>query len=317
MADQLNARIYSHTSVDAVDPENATVTFGQQTIQFSQLVLACGASVVHPSLSGDAIGDVMSVNQLEHYDQFRQWLVNKKQIAILGTGLVGCEFANDLMNAGYQVTLIAPENHPLALLLPMSVARWLEQAMAEQGATWQWGHSATEINHANGQYAITLSNRQQFMVDGVFSAVGLRPNISLAKQAGLSVNQGIVVDRWLKTSASNIFALGDCAEVDGVVQMYVAPLLQCARALAKILVGGQDPVHYPAMPIVLKTPAFPLIFSAPPAHIIGEWHLEGEGHDLRALFHDELGQLYGFALAGNKVRDKMALAKKLPLVFSE
>ncbi len=317
MAADLNATIYTHAPVTAIDPRNNTVTFNQQSLSFSRLVLACGAQKIPPPLCGDAVDDVYSVNNLSEYQGFCDWLTNKKKLAILGTGLVGCEFANDLTNDGYQVTMIAPENHPLAMVLPSSIGHLLSQALTNNGVTWQLGHLAVEVNHHGQQYDLILSNGEHLNVDGVFSAIGLRPNIGLAKQAGILVNRGIVVNRWLQTNYPYIFALGDCAEVDGQVQMYVAPLLQCARALAKILNGGSDPVHYPVMPIVVKTPAFPLIFSAPPDNNMGEWHLQGEGSDLSALFHDHSGQLRGFVLVGNKIRDKMALAKQLPLVFNE
>jgi rubredoxin-NAD+ reductase len=317
MAQELNAKIYCQSIVTAINPIENTLTFNQHTVKFSRLVFACGAETIMPQLTGDAVHEVQTVNNLGDYRQFRQWLDGKKHIAILGSGLVGCEFANDLINAGYAVTVIAPDTHPLMTVLPAVVGRLLQEMLAKQGVIWKLGHFTTAISHHGQQYAITLANGQIIFADGVFSAVGLRPQINLARQAGISVNRGIVVNRLQQTNFSHIFALGDCAEVDGLVQMYVAPLLQSARALAKILAGGHDPVHFPVMPIVLKTPAFPLVFMPPPARVIGAWHIEGEGHHLRALFQDESGQLHGFVLAGDKIRDKMTLAKQLPLIFSE
>lgn len=317
MAAELNASIYSHATVTDIDPIANIVKFDQQQLSFSQLVLACGAQKIIPQLTGDSVHEIISVNNHGDYKHFYDWLKDKKKIAILGAGLVGCEFANDLLNTGYDVTLIAPETHPLATFLPAKAALGLQQALMNKGVDWRLGHLAIELNRHHHQYDLILSNNTQVIVDGVFSAIGLRPEIKLAQQAGITVNRGIVVDRWLRTNYPSIFALGDCAEVDGLLLMYVAPLLQCARALAKILNGGDQPVHYPNMPIVLKTPAFPLIFSLPKSDIIGEWHFEEEGHDMRALFYDQSGQLRGFILAGNKIRDKMSLAQQLPLVFSE
>lgn len=317
MSQELNADIICGSYVTAIDPAANTVHCGQQIFKFSRLVLACGAETVAPQLTGDALASIQTINNLCDYRHFRHWLSDKKQLAILGAGLVGCEFANDLLNAGYAVTLIAPDAYPLAAVLPAQVGHLLQEKLAGVGAVWRLGQTPTTVNHHGQQVIITLSDGREISVDGVISAVGLRPQLSLARQAGMTVNRGIVVNRWLQTNFSHIFALGDCAEVDGLVQMYVAPLLQGARALAKILAGGRDPVHYPVTPIVLKTPALPLIFSATPARVVGEWHIEGEGHHLRALFHDQSGQLRGFVLTGEKIRDKMPLAKQLPLVFTE
>lgn len=315
MAQELNAKMYCQSVVTAIDPNRNTITFNQQILEFSQLVLACGAETITPLLTGDAAHELQTVNNLSDYRQFRQWLIGKKHLAILGAGLVGCEFANDLVNAGYAVTLIAPDAYPLMTALPEVVGRLLQDSLAKQSVNWRLGRSATAINYRDQHYGITLDNHQEILVDGVFSAVGLRPQIRLAQNTGIKVNRGIVVNRWQQTNFENIFALGDCAEVDGLVQMYVAPLLQSARALAKILAGGRDPVHFPVMPIVLKTPALPLVFMPAPAQVMGEWHIEGDGQHLRALFHDENGQLRGFALAGDKIRDKITLAKQLPLVL--
>ncbi len=318
MAQELTATILCWSKVTAIDPVAQHIIINEQTsLEFSRLVMACGAEIIHPPLTGDAVTDVQTVNTLCDYRHFRQWLSGKKHVAILGAGLVGCEFANDFINAGYAIDIIAPDPYPLAALLPEPAAKLLQDLLGKQGIQWRLGHVAKSVARRNQQVAITLSNDQELLVDGVFSAVGLRPQLSLAKSAGIQVNRGIVVNRWQQTNFPAIFALGDCAEVAGVVQMYVAPLLQSARALAKILTGGHEPVHYPAMPIVLKTPALPLVFSAVPPGIVGEWHVEGEGHHLRVLFHDQAGQLRGFVLAGDKIRDKLPLAKQLPLVFAE
>jgi rubredoxin---NAD+ reductase len=317
MAEELNARMITHTQVTAIDPVALTITLnGLESLKFAKLVLACGAAPVAPPLTGAAAQIFQTVNSLCDYRRFREWLGARKHIVILGAGLVGCEFANDLLNAGFAVTVIAPDRYPLEATLPAAVGNVLQKQLAAAGLAWRLGECAVNMEPHDGGVCITLSSGQEIFADGVLSAIGLRPRLELARNAGITVNRGIVVDRWHRTNFPEIFALGDCAEVDGLVQMYVAPLLQSARALAKILAGGHEPVHFPVMPVVLKTPALPLVFYSPPPQIAGEWRLEGEGAHLRALFHDESGQLRGFALAGDKIRDKMPLAKQL-LLYSQ
>lgn len=311
MAQELNAKIYVDATVTAIDLKTNTITMGQQSLIFSQLVLACGAQVIAPKLTGDAVADLIAVNTLSDYRGFRQWLENKKQIVILGSGLVGCEFANDLANAGYAVTIVSPDPHPLAAWIPAPIAQVLQQALGQCGISWRLGHAAVAINHRDQKIAVSLADGQEILADGVLSAIGLRPRIDLAKNAGVAVDRGITVDRRLQTNSPHVFALGDCAQVDGLVQMYVAPLLQSARVLAKILAGGAETINFPVMPVVLKTPALPLVFVPPLSDIAGTWSIVGEGHHLQALFHDRGGRLHGFVLAGDKVRDKMPLAKQL------
>ncbi len=321
MAQQLDVTVLVKHMVNKVDPEHRQLQCryndNDVTIEFSQLVFACGADKVNITLEGDAVDAIQSVNDLHDYRDFRQWLEGKQRIAMLGSGLVGCEFTNDLINKGYKVDIIAPEQHPLASLVPQPIGDQLIKAFKEQGVNWHMGRFASQVDCKDNGYTVTLSDDSSVEVDGVFSAIGLRPHIKLAQTAGIETRHGVVVNRWLQTNVRNIFALGDCAEVDGTIKQYVAPILQCARALAKILAGGKDPVHYPPMPVVIKTPACPIVSSPPPIHVQGQWHIEGEAGDLRGLFHDEEGQLRGFALVGTTVRDKMALAKQLPLVFEE
>ena len=108
------------------------------------------------------------------------------------------------------------------------------------------------------------------------SAVGLAPRTALAAAAGLEIDQGIRTDAWCRTSAPDIYALGDCAAIDGKVQPYVLPIMHAARALARTLVGQPTRVAFPVMPITVKSPASPdrrrdargrgrVVLSKPPA----------------------------------------------------
>ena len=134
----------------------------------------------------------------------------------------------------------------------------------------------------------------------------------MAVAAGLAVNRGVVVVRELRTSHSNVYALGDCAEVDGLNLLYVMPLMACARALAKTLAGNPTAVAYGPMPVTVKTPVCPLVVSPPPRGLEGNWTVEGSGSDIKALCRDATGRLLGYALTGAAVQEKLALNRELP-----
>src|SRR3990167_461921 len=317
MAQQLNAVIYTETVVERINPAEKTISLAHTTLPYDKLILACGSTPIHLNFSGNAAHDAISINNLEDYARFRHWLEHnhKKQLAILGSGLVGCEFANDLLNRGYAIEMISLDEYPLQKFIPEKIGHTLQQAFAEKGVQWHFNVSAQSMDRQEGRYYVGLNNQLAVSADGVLSAVGLRANKTLASAAGLAVNQGIIVNRRLQTSVADIFALGDCAEVLGHVKQYVAPLLQCARTLAKVLAGQEDEMHYPTMPIVIKTPACPLVACPVPHGAEGEWHYSGDAKHLSALFYDAQKQLRGFALIGDKVRDKLELAKQLPLLF--
>jgi rubredoxin-NAD+ reductase len=139
--------------------------------------------------------------------------------------------------------------------------------------------------------------------------VGLSPRVDLARKAGLSVNRGIEVNKYLQTSDPSIYALGDCAEVEGLVLMYVMPLMNAARALAKTLAGEQTAVHWPAMPVTVKTPACPVI--AFPSRVTGEWQIDGSGANLAAVCRQG-ESVVGFALTGERIKERNTWLKAVP-----
>ncbi|HCA26890.1 MAG TPA: FAD-dependent oxidoreductase, partial [Betaproteobacteria bacterium] len=93
---------------------------------------------------------------------------------------------------------------------------------------------------------------------------------------------------------------------------FVLPLMHGARALARTLAGEATAVSYPAMPVVVKTPACPAVVAPPETGIAGEWQVNGEADGVRALFYDSARQLRGFALTGAAAAQKQALARQLP-----
>jgi rubredoxin-NAD+ reductase len=162
---------------------------------------------------------------------------------------------------------------------------------------------------------VELADASVLEVDAVLSAIGLRPRTELARRAGLHVNRGVVTDRLLATSAADVYALGDCAEVDGQTLPFVLPIMHAARALARTLNGMPTQVVYPAMPVVVKTPAMPVVVCPPPA-LPGEWTLSSDAGGIEARFEDASGNLLGFALMGAATARKQALAKLAPAVLA-
>lgn len=315
MAEQLNAVIYTHSRVTAISPENQTITTGTEVFSYQKLVIACGAEVIKAPLTGNAIADVLSVNHIYHYAAFEQFIKNKQHVTILGAGLIGCEFANDLTNAGYQVSIVAPDKTPLERFVPDNIGRLLQQALEKNGVTFHLNCVAENVDKIDEKYCLTLSNQHQIQTDFVLSAIGLKPHTALATVANIQVNRGIVVNRYLETSSPHIYALGDCAEVEGHVLPFITPLLNCARALAKTLAGTRTAVDYPAMPVVVKTPAHPIVICPPPKQIHGNWQIEVYNNTVRALFYDENQQLQGFVLTNDAVKERMTLVKQIPGLF--
>lgn len=316
MAEQLKAEVRTHTRISGIDPGHKRLWIGEESVIYRDLVLAWGAETVRVPIEGDAADSVFPINDLEDYARFRAAAAGKRRVLLLGAGLIGCEFANDLMLGGYEVQLVAPCEQVMPTLLHPAAAAAVQAGLESLGARFHLGPVLNRLQRVADGLEAHLSDGQVIACDVVVSAIGLRPRIDLAAAAGVQVNRGVVVDRHLKTSHANIYALGDCAEVDGLNLLYVMPLMSCARALAQTLAGNPTVVNYGAMPITVKTPVCPLVVSPPPRGREGVWTVEGQGADIKALCRDADGKLLGYALTGAAVMDKLALNKELPALLA-
>ena len=255
---------------------------------------------------------MLSVNDLDDYARFAERLSGVRRVAILGAGLIGCEFANDLLSRDIAPIVIDLADRPLSRLLPDAAGTRLRERLEAAGVQFRFGVAASRIDREGGSLRLMLSDGATLYADLVLSAIGLRPRTALAQGAGLAVARGIVVDRRLATSSPHIHALGDCAEVEGHTLPFVLPLMQQARALAATLAGTPTDVAYPAMPVVVKTPACPTVVCPPPAHVVGGWRAEMSEDGCEAHFHGADGGLLGFAVLGAATARKHALAAQVP-----
>lgn len=316
MAEQLNAEIRTHTRISGIDPGHKRLWIGEEAVAYRDLVLAWGAQTVQVPIEGDGGHLVFPINDLEDYARFRAAAVGKQRVLILGAGLIGCEFANDMSQGGYQVDVVAPCEQVMPTLLHPAAASAVQGGLEGLGVRFHLGPVLTRLQQVDSGLEAHLSDGSVIACDLVVSAIGLRPRTDLAAAAGLQTNRGVCVDRELRTSHANIFALGDCAEVDGINLLYVMPLMSCARALAQTLAGKPTAVAYGPMPITVKTPACPLVVSPPPQGHEGNWQVEGQGSDLKVLCLDADGKLLGYALTGAAVMEKLALNRQLPAVMA-
>ena len=316
MATQLELNILSEADVTAIDSTKQVIQTSKGEIAYCKLVLALGADQIRLPLQGNAANEVLTVNDLEDYAKFRGAIAGKKKIAILGAGLIGCEFANDLVLGGYEVDVIDLAPQALGRLIPEAAARDLQNKLSDAGVHWHFNTTVQTIDRTNEQLQITLADGTVIVSDVVLSAVGLKPRLDLAKASGITTGIGIQVNRELETNVPHIYALGDCAEVEGLVLPYVMPIMQAARALAVTLTGQRTALTYPAMPVMVKTPALATIVSPPAKGAAGQWKTNSVEGGLEARFESADGKLLGFVLMGSATAQRGALTKELPAILA-
>lgn len=316
MATQLETTILSECDVSGIDSSTQTIKTNKGDLPYGKLVMALGADQIRLPLQGSAANEVITVNDLEDYARFRTAIEGKKKVAILGAGLIGCEFANDLVLGGYEVDVIDLAPQALGRLLPEVAALELQGKLSVAGVRWHLATTVNSIDRTGESLQVTLENGNTINCDVFLSAVGLKPRIELAKATGINVGTGIQVNRELETNIKNIFAIGDCAEVDSLVLPYVMPIMQAARALAPTLLGQATALTYPAMPVMVKTPALPTIVSPPAKGAEGKWTTTPVEGGLEARFESADGKLLGFALMGAATAQRGTLTKELPAILA-
>lgn len=316
MAAQLDADIRTRREVEGIDAGSLRLTLDDgETIEAARIVLGIGAQQADPGLAGDGAGDVLAVNDLESYARVRAALEGARRVVLIGGGLIGCEFANDWRKAGFEVTVVEPCDYPMGTMLPPLAGANLRDALRGQGIELLTGRAGRAVERDGGGLVVHDDAGGAHPADVVVRAIGLRPKTALARAAGLETARGIVTDRALETSAPGIHALGDCAEVDGVLLPFIMPINHCARALGATLAGTRTEVDYPVMPVIAKTPCCPVQLYAPPRGTAGEWSEQRVDGGTRSLFHDTAGGLRGFCLTGAAVQEKGEWAGQVPKTF--
>lgn len=226
----------SATSIDMVAREVHTST--NKRVPFSKLVFATGSSALRLPVPGADLAGVHTFRDSRDVDMLIELAAQKKRVVVVGGGLLGLEAAYGLAKAGSAVTLIHLMDRLMERQLDASAAALLKTLVERKGVAVLLNANTATIFGDGSVAGVELKDGRRLDADAVVFAAGIRPNASLAKDAGIAVNRGILVDDRMTTDAENIFALGECAEHRGTCYGLVEPAYEQAKALAKHLAGG-------------------------------------------------------------------------------
>jgi nitrite reductase (NADH) large subunit len=211
---------------------------GDESIAFSRLILATGSAPLRLNVPGADLAGVHTFRDSRDVDLLLALAAHKKPVVVVGGGLLGLEAAYGLAKAGAPVTLIHLMDRLMERQLDKPAADLLKTLVERKGIEVLLNANTSRLLGEKAVEGIELTDGRSIDADAVIFAAGIRPNIVLAKDAGISVNRGIVVDDQLQTGAADIFALGECAEHRGICYGLVEPAYEQARVLAQHLAGG-------------------------------------------------------------------------------
>jgi nitrite reductase (NADH) large subunit len=208
---------------------------GDESIEFSRLVLATGSTPLRLNVPGADLSGVHTFRDSRDVDLLLTLAAKKKRVVVVGGGLLGLEAAYGLAKAGAPMTLVHLMDRLMERQLDPPAAALLKSLVERKGIQILLNASTARIHGGSSVEGVELADGRRIEADAVIFAAGIRPNTQLAKDAGISVNRGVVVDNQLQTSAANIFAIGECAEHRGICYGLVEPAYEQGRVLARHL----------------------------------------------------------------------------------
>lgn len=234
-------RFYPGESVTSINTKTQNVSTDKGRIEpYDQLIIATGSNPFILPLPGADKAGVKAFRNIKDCEEMIEYSKLYKRAAVIGGGLLGLEAARGLLNLGMEVNVIHIYDYLMERQLDKTAGKLLQAELEKQGMNFILQKNTAEITGRKHVTGLKFSDGSKIKADLVVMAVGIKPNVALAQDAGIPVNRGIIVNDYLETEIPNIFAVGECAEHRGIAYGLVAPLYQQGQVLAKRLCGIQD-----------------------------------------------------------------------------
>ena len=235
-----NVDLRKGEAVIAIDRATRSVRTQSGTVEpYDQLIVATGSRPILLPIPGAELPGVVTFRDLDDVNAMLTAAKNGGNAVVIGGGLLGLEAAAGLALNGMKTTVVHLMPTLMERQLDPNAAYLLQKAIEKRGIEVLTGANTNAILGDSKVTAVRLQDGRTLPADLVVMAVGIRPNTALAKDAGLEVKRGLVVDDFLRTNDENIFAVGECVEHRGQCYGLVAPLYEMAKTLGATLAGEQ------------------------------------------------------------------------------
>lgn len=310
-AQQYQLAIHPYTQITDISTDEKRIQSMQgEQWYYDKLILATGAKTYCPPISGHEL--MLTLNSQQEYRAYETQIHHAKRVLILGAGLIGTELAMDFSRAGKEVILADISGQLLSSLIPSDLSGRLQSSLTEIGVRLMLKSPLQSLTQTDNGILATFNQHHQLTVDCVIAATGLTPNIELAHLAGLHTDRGIIVNKYLQSSDKDIYALGDCAQINGNLLPFLQPIQLSAMHLAKSLVSENNaPLNLPPMIIRVKTPLMPLHLAGETARKDLTWNISTTQSGIIAKGFDENDVLRAFVVTEEQVKEAFALLRAL------
>lgn len=228
-----NITLRAGDSIVGLDPKQKTVTSARgRVIEYNKLLLATGSEPIIIPVLGHTKEGVITFRDMNDVEAMISASESRKNAVVIGGGLLGLEAAYGLSTLGMRVTVLHLAPHLMERQLDTAAGNLLKAELGRRDIHIITGADTAEITGAKHVEAVKLKDGRTFDADLVVMAVGIKPNIWLAKSHGLNTGRGIIVDDHMTTSDPDILAVGECIEHRGACYGLVAPIWDMAKILA-------------------------------------------------------------------------------------
>jgi len=241
--------LYAGTLVSRIDTLNKYVETSEGSrVEYDRLILATGSTAYIPNLPGVNKEGITGFRTIEDCLRMIEVAKSYKRAAVIGGGLLGLEAAKGLLNLGMDVHVVHNASFIMNRQLDQMAAGLLRKELESQGMRFLLEKRTEKILGRRRAKGLLFDDGTQLEVDFIVFAVGIRPRVELAKGSGIHTNHAFVVDDYMQTNIQDVYAVGECAEHEGIVYGLVAPLYEQGKVLARKLCGVNSEPYRGSVP---------------------------------------------------------------------
>ncbi|MDB5053547.1 MAG: nitrite reductase, partial [Bacilli bacterium] len=238
-------KLYAGQTISNIDTANQRVVSDKGVIApYDDLIIATGSLPFMLPLPGAEKEGVIAFRDIKDCEMMMETAKKYKKAVVIGGGLLGIEAARGLLNLNMEVSVVHLSKYLMERQLDETASMMLENELRQQGMKFLLEKSSDVITGKKRVTGLRFKDGSSVEADLIVMAVGIRPNVELAKEAGVEINRGIVVNDFLETSIPNVYAVGECAEHRGIAYGLVAPLYEQGNILAKKLAETDAGIGY-------------------------------------------------------------------------
>lgn len=235
------------TEVEKLDLENnkAILANGEE-IEYGKVLLATGARAFVPPIKNVESKGVFAIRSLDDLISFKEYAADKKEVVIIGGGILGLEAAFSVKELGKEVSVIEAADYILNRQLDHELSKKLEKSLNEMGIKTFTGKATEEILANDGKVTgIKLSNGEEIKADVIMVQAGVRSIIDLAKNSNLEVDRGIIVNDNLQSKKENVYAAGDCAQIGNFTIGLWTASQEMGKIVGRNMTGAKETYEKP------------------------------------------------------------------------